>query len=192
MNTQCQQDCTALHCACEKGPLSIVQTLVAAGAGLFDISRSFGSPLLHASSYGEADIVAFFLQLPAVKQSVNNISRSLTALSWACYQGNAAVAQLLVNAGNDPTITHGYWAPLTATTRYGHTEIIQILQCAMSLCYNICKTRALLDADRIIRKAQQDSHDEGDAPAEQQQKATEAAPTWLKTRVNAHGTLPRG
>lgn len=65
---------TALHWACWRGPLSVVQALVQARADsalIFNLGRT---PLINVSQAGKADIVAYLLQIPAVRASIHAVS----------------------------------------------------------------------------------------------------------------------
>jgi hypothetical protein len=187
---------TALHWACYHGQLSVVQALVGAGANPAALDNGGYTPLMLAASFGQPDIVAFLLQLPAAKAAINAISRfDETALSLASLYGRLCIVQLLLDHGADPTIPAGPDSPLNRALNNGHTAIAALLRRAINdagITRTLHKARSLLDAAATIAKARKDAHDKGLSPAEQQHKALAAAPEWLKGRVAEEGrALPR-
>jgi ankyrin repeat protein len=191
VNTRDDLGRTALHWACMFGPLSVVQALVAAGAGLSCFSSSLGTPLMCAIRYRESDIMAYLLQQPAVTHSINATSRQgHTALSLACLERQMSVVQLLL-AGADPFIPAGHWAPLATANRWGDTEIAAMLRRFMCPHYTLSKARSVIDASRVIAQAQQDASGAASSTEQQRRMAVAAAaPVWLKGRVEGEETLP--
>ena len=185
---------TALNWACIRGPLSIVQALVASGANpLATVLRKRLTPLSWASAHGHSDIVNYLLRLPAVRSTLNNgDGGGRTALCHACSEGHASCMQLLLNAVADPAIPAGDHSPLNEALSQGHTAVAALLRHAIAepdRARALHKARALLDAPRAIAKAEQDARGKGDAPAVQRQKAIAAAPVYLKGRVQRDETL---
>ena len=187
INTQDYHEWTALHYACTWGPLSIVQALVASGADSGVTERDLKTPLVFASMIRHPDIVAYLLQLPAVRATVNDVGLFIyTALSYASRKGSASSVQLLLDAGADPTIPDGNNSPLCNAIYHGHTAIAALLGAAIAEpdgARALHKARALLDAAIVINKARHDAHDGGHAPAVQRQHAIAAAPVYLQGRL---------
>ena len=181
---------TALHWACWEGFLSVVQALLAAGASATLICDRGRTPLTEASQTGHVDIVAYLLQLPAVRAAIDTLSNNgWTAICLASFQGHASVVQLLLDAGADPINpgpSSGYVTPLRNALKYGHTAVATLLHCAIAepdRARALHKARALLDAAHIDRKTKQDARDKGETVAVQKQQAITAAPIYLKARV---------
>ncbi len=187
---------TALHRACENSPLSVVQALVGAGANPAALDCSGETPLFYASSYNN-HTVAFLLQQPAVKASIDTIDtgyHSSTALSLASRCGHLSTVQLLHDAGADPTIPAGQHSPLNQAISEGHHNVAALLRTAIAeprRPRSLLKARALLDATLAVPEARHDSADEGEPQATQQQEeAIAAAPAYLKGRVAEGRALP--
>jgi len=205
---------TALHFACDKGLLSVVQALVRAGANPAAFNRDGGTPLIAAARYKHANVVAFLLQQPAVKATIDAVGRSpcCTALSIASHQGHLDIVQLLLDAGADPTIPAGPASPLNSATEYGHHDVAALLRTAIAepdRARALHKARALLDTAHEIRHIRLgndiDRDDKGSEQQQQQQprprrvrtrgetqrRAVAAAPAYLKERVEREAALPR-
>ena len=66
------------------------------------------SPLMRASTTRHPGIVAYILQLPAARATINTVDLyAYTALSYASSNGYQPSVQLLLDAGADPTIPAG-------------------------------------------------------------------------------------
>ena len=186
---------TALLWACFRGPLSIVQALVASGADPSATDAILFTPLIKASYSNHPDIVTYLLQLPGVRATVDAVNyHGLSALCFASSEGSSSCVQLLLDAGADPTIPAGDKSPLNCVIREGHTAIAALLRHTIAepdRARTLHKARSLLDAAIIIRKTKQDARDDGDAQAVQQQKVIAVAPVHLKDRVQVNGPLPR-
>jgi len=105
---------TALHWASRTGLLSVVEALVGAGANPAVLDGIGWTPLIWAALPNYANVVAFLLQQPAVKATIDAVTRHYpcTALSIASHQGHPDIVQLLLDAGADPTIPAGPKSPL--------------------------------------------------------------------------------
>jgi hypothetical protein len=187
---------TALHRACWRGLLPVVQALVGAGANPAALNNGGETPLMWAAKNDYPDTVAFLLQLAAAKATIDAITQDhWTALSLASLHDNLSIVQLLLDHGADPTIPAGPDSPLNQAISEGHTAIAALLRRAINdagITRALHKARSLLDAAATIAKARKDAHDKGLSPAEQQHKALAAAPEWLKGRVAEEGrALPR-
>jgi ankyrin repeat protein len=125
---------TALHWASSHGLLVVVEKLVAAGADPVALDEWDETPLIRASSHGRTNTVAFLLQLPAVKASINAIDHpwGCTALSYASSHGHQSVVQFLLNVGADPTLPAGPNSPLDRAASRGHVAIAALLCQAMT------------------------------------------------------------
>lgn len=112
LETRDRHGWTALHYACGYPgcSLPVVQALVKAGANPAVLDQDGWTPLMVAAKYKHPDIVAFLLQQPAAKATINAIGDKETALSLAC--SHEAVVQLLIDAGADPSIPAGERSPL--------------------------------------------------------------------------------
>lgn len=178
----------------------MVKALVAADAK-YTVDPDGWTPLMSTAFNDKVDVLAFLLQLPAGKASIDAIHTSkhsqqsqTTALCIASAVGHEACVQLLLKAGADPTIPAGRRSPLSEATIQEHHVIVFLLRRAIAApdrarCLH--KARALFDADITILKARQDSRDKNESPALQQQKAIAAAPVYLKGRVERDEPLPR-
>ncbi len=188
---------TALHWACIYGPLSVVTALVLAGANPAVVDCNGETPLIYAAYINHANIVAFVLQQPAVKASIDAVTSRLpcTGLSIASYRGHLSIVQLLLDAGADPTIPAGQHSPLSRATHHGHTAVAALLRTAIAEPQRprfLLKARALLDVALAVPKARKDAADKGEPQAmqQQQQEAIAAAPAYLKGRVAEGRALP--
>ena len=194
VNTHDRWRMTALHWACCKGPLSIVKALVANGADLSRTDLALMTPLMNASERGHSDIVAYLLQLSAVRATVDTVNiYGFTALSYTSGAWSASCVQLVLDAGADPTIHDGVESPLNLAIRLGRTAVVDLLRHVIAepnRARALHKARSLLDAAIVINKARRDAHDDGHAPAVQQQKAIVAAPVYLEGRVEQDEALP--
>jgi ankyrin repeat protein len=124
---------TALHWASARGPLEVVQALVAAGANPAALTGTGSTPLIHASSSGRTDIVAYLLQQPAVKARIDHINQHPdTALSRASRNGRQPIVQLLLDAGADPTLPAGQKSPLRQAFSNNHEDVAALLRKAIN------------------------------------------------------------
>ena len=171
---------TALHLASWTGLLSVVQALVGAGANPAALDEIGETPLISAAYNNHANVVAFLLQQPAAKATIDAVTHhSWTALSVASSQGNLSIVQLLLDAGADPTIPAGQRSPLNQAMIEVYTEVIALLRTAIAEPQRpraLLKARALLDAALDIPEARKDAADKGEPQAVQQQQAIAAAP----------------
>ena len=89
---------TPLHFAAQEGRLSVVATLIAAGANVTVKSR-YGSAPLHFAVYGDAAVVATLIAAGAAVDVRDG--DGWTALHHAAYGGYAAAVSALIAAGAD-------------------------------------------------------------------------------------------
>lgn len=182
---------SAIHYACQYWPLEVVQQLVAAGADVRAVSETRFTALMMAASDGLAQVAAFLLTLPAVREGIDSINAyGETALSRACSFGRAPIVRLLLDAGANPTIPPGEESPLSHATNNNHPAIIPLLNHAIAEPQRprlLHKARSLVDATHTIRKAQHDSA--GRTRGEVRRKVIAAAPEYLRGRV-AQGSKP--
>ena len=133
VNTRDHYRMTALHYACRTGLLSVVQALVTSGADMAVTNSILTTRLMFASSYGHSDIVAYLLQLPAVRATANAVDQGgWTALSYASSESAATSVQLLLDAGADPTIPAGDESPLNRALSQEHDDIAALLRAAIA------------------------------------------------------------
>ena len=144
-----------------------------------------------AAGHGHADIVAFLLTLPAVREGIDSISwNNKTALWEACFWGRTATIQLLLDAGANPTIPEGDCSPLSIATAANRHDIVALFRPAIEQhrLGLLHKARCLVDASYEIRKAQ---HDNRSLPeAQQRAQMVDAAPSYLQQRVAQAEPLP--
>ena len=134
VNTQTLGGMTALHSTCSWGRLSMVQALVASGADPVMMDWRLMTPLMFASIDGHSNIVAYLLELPAVRPTVDTGDRySRTALAHASSKGSTSCVQLLLDAGADPTIPAGNFSSLHMATSNNHTDIAALLRAAIAV-----------------------------------------------------------
>ncbi len=187
---------TALHHASRGSPLSVMQALAVAGANLAALAQDGWTPLIVAAANNHANIVAFLLQQPTVKATIDAVTTDHeTALSIASCEGRLSIVQLLLDAGADPTLPAGPNSPLNRATARGHHDVAALLRTAIAepqRARSLLKARALLDAALAVPKARSDSADEGEPQAlqQQQEEAIAAAPAYLKGRVAEGRELP--
>ena len=118
-----------------------------------------------------------------------------TALFKAAFHGHTDIAQLLVQAGADPTIPNN--SGETALDAAGHCNdqlCIPLLEAALiepQRSRLLFKARALLEAAHATHKARTDAQTKGHPAPLQQQAAIAAAPIYLKQRVAQAQELPR-
>eukprot|EP01105_Mastigella_eilhardi_P013876 TRINITY_DN3162_c0_g1_i4.p2 TRINITY_DN3162_c0_g1~~TRINITY_DN3162_c0_g1_i4.p2 ORF type:complete len:207 (-),score=72.33 TRINITY_DN3162_c0_g1_i4:59-679(-) len=94
------QGCTALHYACSKAKVDIMQELLNAGARLNPRDRFGNTPLHRAVSCGSLAAVQLLLGMPGARQRVDDANgEGETALHVAVLERHADVAACLVRAG---------------------------------------------------------------------------------------------
>ncbi len=174
--------------------MSVVKALAMAGANPVALDQDKETPLIRAAVNSHANIVAFLLQQPAVKATINAVTHhSSTALSFASYEGHISIVQRLLDAGADPTIPAGRHSPLNQAISEGHHNVAALLRTAVAEPQRpryMLKARALLDAALAVPEDRNDSADEGEPQALHQQQAIAAAPAYLKGRVAEGRELP--
>lgn len=85
------------------GQLEVVRELVVAGADPVAVGRRGETPLTMAHDC--VHVLAFLMQFPAVRASIDHESQSMTALGWASTIGDDPdCVELLLGAGANPTI----------------------------------------------------------------------------------------
>jgi ankyrin repeat protein len=198
---------TALHWACDRGPLSIVQALVEAGANPATLTQHGSTPLMWTAYHNHTDIVSFLLQLPAVKTFIDNINNYdiITALSIASANGQLSIVQLLLQAGADPTIPAGQDSPLNLAISASHHAIGALLRTTIAepdRARVLHKARTLVDTAHKIRQIRlgndnDDDENEQQQPrprrtrGETQRRAVAAAPAYLRGHVEREQVLPQ-
>jgi len=124
---------TPLHWACFCGPLRVVKALVGARANPAVFTAYGLTPLMCAAMSNQAAIVAFLLDLPTVKATIDAANlESYTALSFACWGGYQPIVELLLEAGADPTISAGQRSPLNYASSQGHKDIAALVRQAIA------------------------------------------------------------
>lgn len=74
-----------IHWACTEGCLEVIRFLVAKGANINAVDLSGCTPLLIASQYGHADVVAYLVKMRADTKILDKNQDS--AMHWAAYKG---------------------------------------------------------------------------------------------------------
>ena len=116
-----------------------------------------------AALFGDAQRVAFFIQMDRYNLCSKQFGTLRTALTIAANKGRDSVVRLLLrSAMAEP-------------------------QRALSLL----KARALIDAAYAIPKVRTDARNEGFSPVGQRAKGLVVAPAYLEKRVNRWGQLPQ-
>ena len=196
---------TALHCASMIGMLSVVKALVGAGANPAAMNQHGATPLFWAVNCNpitddparrarRADIVAFLLQQPAVKATIDAVTQFFsTALSRASCQGMLSNVQILLHAGANPTIPAGPESPLNKAIAHSHHDIAALLRTAIAEpdhARALHKARTLLNAGPAVTKASADARKKDVSVAAQQRAMLAAVPECLKGRVAWGKELP--
>ena len=186
---------TALHFASCNGLLPAVEALVEAGANPAALDLDVRTPLILAADNNRADVVAFLLQQPAVKATIDAVTRySCTALSVVSFHGRLDIVQLLLDAGADPTIPAGQrCSPLNRATDQGRHAVAALLRTAIAEpdhARALHKARALLDAALAVTKVSTDEGKKDLTMTEQQRAVVAAAPEYLQGRVALGKELP--
>ena len=143
-----------------------------------------------------SDVVACILQLPDVRESATEVENddAWSALCLACARGDAAIVQLLLDAGSDPTFPFGDKSPLNVAISKGRPTVVDLLRRAIAELERaraVFKARALVDAAHALPKARQDAIDKGLSVAAMQRAILRATPPGLKKHVRWGWKLPR-
>uniref|UniRef100_A0A7S0E7Y5 Uncharacterized protein n=1 Tax=Hanusia phi TaxID=3032 RepID=A0A7S0E7Y5_9CRYP len=93
---------TAMHVACCRGNVSVIEYVRELGADLEAKSENGGTPLHHSSFDGRTAVVEKLLELGAQVNALNVFSQ--TPLHAACMCGNNETAAVLVEAGVDVNV----------------------------------------------------------------------------------------
>jgi uncharacterized protein len=145
---------TALHRACGLDQLSVAQALVKVGANPACADGKGFTSLMFATLRNRIDVVAFLLQLPAVRVSIDASSlNDFTALSIASFKGHLSIVQLLLRAGADPTNPAGPISPLNLAIIQRNHAIAALLRLAIAKAYCapvLHKARFFLDAANLL------------------------------------------
>ena len=121
---------TPLSLACTTGNPVMIARLLKAGALPNAASAEGETPLMIASRTGRVEAVKLLLAHGA---NVNSVERwkGQTALMWAAGEGNASVAQVLLeNGGMRDARSKGGFTPLLFATRAGQVEALRVLLAA--------------------------------------------------------------
>ncbi|CAK9098923.1 Ankyrin-3 (ANK-3) (Ankyrin-G) [Durusdinium trenchii] len=117
---------TALHLACQKGYLDLVQTLLDVGADPGRSTICGDSPLHLAALEGHAEVVKLLLEAGAQKDSLT--SNGGTALHLAAWKGHRGVVDLLLKTGIDVNkAKNGGDTALHMAAWSGHLEVVRLL-----------------------------------------------------------------
>jgi uncharacterized protein len=110
--------------AAEKGDLSTMQQLIAAGANI-NLKNSFDENLIFlACKSGHLETVKFLLAHGADPSQGN--SGNQDAMHAACIKGNLAIVQELIKHGaNVRQLSSARKLPISWAFRYGHSDIIK-------------------------------------------------------------------
>ncbi len=119
-------DKTALMAAASQGDVSLVRTLLAAGADVNAHNKAGGTALIYAAWSGDTETVAILLDRGA--EINHQSSNGWTALMMAAAKDHAPVAALLVKRDADPNPPDVYgWTPLMRAAYEGHTQVVAVL-----------------------------------------------------------------
>ena len=128
-NRSGRKDAAPLHIAAEGGSANLVTTLLDAGASVLQPRADGRCALLVAAAHSNAAVVSAFVNHtqhpPAVLQAA-----SVTAAK----RGNAAILEVLLDAGAPVTSLDGAWSAVHAAARSGHCAALRLLvQCGAAL-----------------------------------------------------------
>jgi len=122
---------TALHWACTRGYLGMVEVLVSRGANPALADCIEWTPLIGAAYSGHMAVVGHLLRIKAVRATIDaQDCEGRTALCLAAYYGHVGVVKLLVEAGANPMIANeeDVQTPMDIAQQHGHHECIELLQ----------------------------------------------------------------
>uniref|UniRef100_A0A8D9EJB8 Protein fem-1 homolog B n=3 Tax=Cacopsylla melanoneura TaxID=428564 RepID=A0A8D9EJB8_9HEMI len=117
---------TALWCAASGGHLSVIKTLVHAGANVNHATKTQSTPLRAACYDGRLDIVKYLIEHGADFNITNHYNNS--CLMIAAYKGHLEIVSYLLSQGADPNIrAHCGATAMHFAAENGHTFIVKDL-----------------------------------------------------------------
>jgi ankyrin repeat protein len=120
---------TALHAAAEKGDLTSLSLLLAAGADPDTADHQRSTPLIGAAAFSHVDVVqALLVHLKKSSQLNRQNQRGYTALTYTAIAGNTIIARMLLNHGADPRLASlENKSPMIYAIERGHPEVVLAL-----------------------------------------------------------------
>ncbi|KAI5710616.1 hypothetical protein M8J75_010177 [Diaphorina citri] len=117
---------TALWCAASAGHLSVIKTLVHAGADVNHSTKTQSTPLRAACYDGRLDIVKYLIEHGADLNITNHYNNS--CLMIAAYKGHLEIVSYLLSQGADPNVRANCGATaMHFAGENGHTLIVKDL-----------------------------------------------------------------
>ncbi|KAK3252338.1 hypothetical protein CYMTET_38372 [Cymbomonas tetramitiformis] len=124
----CQQRCTALHTAATYGDRALVRLLARSHRPAIRCQDQHGNFPLHVAMMRDKPEIAKTLLQYGAKIDERNYEGQ-TALHLACYQGNARVAQLVIDR---------YDATVVNVDRVGNSALHYAARCKTDICVLVC------------------------------------------------------
>jgi hypothetical protein len=200
------RDCVewcAVHWACYRNRASALALLLDDAGALLNARGNNGwTPLIVTTYHGATECVELLLARDGDALELDAVDKDGdTALHLAAWKNHPTIAQLLLQAGADPTVRNRNGrTPLDVAQSRGHQQCKALLQAALAEPQrprSLLKARALIDTAHKIRQIQLGNwSDEQEQPrrartrAETKRKALATAPAYLKGRVAKGRQLP--
>lgn len=181
------------HWACIGDHPSVLALLLDAGASVSEPSRFRMTPLTTAVAHKSVECIKLLLARGGGALDLN----AEQVLHQAAAQGHAAMVQLFLEAGADPTTRNNIGLTPLQFVRFAgrnYPWVIALLEAATTAPQrprSLLKTRVLLDAPPTVRKVFNDTRDKGLEWDEHQRAVLAAVPAYLRERVVWGRALPR-